>query len=64
MNTRKWKDQSGQDRYSTGIKLQDMIMIDSKGSDQDELAQGGNFSDAPKQPSGAMEDFDDDIIPF
>jgi len=63
MNTRKWKDQSGQDRYSTGIKLQDMIMIDSKGSDQDELAQGGNFSDAPKQPSGSMEDFDDEL-PF
>jgi hypothetical protein len=29
--------------------------------DNSESQQGGNFSDAPKQPSGAMEDFDDDI---
>jgi len=63
MNTRKWQDQNGQDRYSTGIKLKEMIMLDSKDSNQGEPAQRNNFSSAPQQPSGVIDDFSDDI-PF
>lgn len=56
MNTRKWQDQNGADRYSTGIKMHDMQMLDSK-NDQPQ----SNFSQAPAQP--AAEEFNDEI-PF
>lgn len=39
LQTRKWQDQNGQDRYSTEIVANDMQMLDSRGSDY----QGGNM---------------------
>lgn len=59
--TRKWQDQSGQDRYSTECVLQGfdskMIMLDGKPSDN----QSSQSSDFGKSGGGA--DFDDEI-PF
>ena len=59
--TRKWQDQSGQDRYSTEVVLQGfdskMIMLDGKPSDN----QSSQSSDFGKSGGGA--DFDDEI-PF
>lgn len=59
--TRKWQDQSGQDRYSTEVVLQGfdskMIMLDGKPSDN----QSSQSSDFGKSGGGA--DFDDGI-PF
>jgi single-strand DNA-binding protein len=66
LQTRKWQDKSGQDRYTTEIVANDMQMLDSKG--------GGSaaFDSAPasqpsskQQPASAppLDDFDDDI-PF
>lgn len=57
MQTRKWQDQSGQDRYSTEIVLQNfggqMVLLDShKGS-----------SDAP-QGGARSSSFPDDDLPF
>lgn len=57
MNTRKWQDQSGNDRYSTSIKISEMQMLDSR-ADNSGQAQPGKQSEP-----AAMEDFDDDI-PF
>ena len=70
IHTRKWQDQSGQDRYSTEIKGRDMQMLGESG-------QGGQQSQRPaqqqqqqspaqgaaptQQPSGG--EFDDEI-PF
>ncbi|KXS39951.1 MAG: single-strand DNA-binding protein [Halomonadaceae bacterium T82-2] len=42
LQTRKWQDQNGQDRYSTEIVCNDMQMLDSRG--------GGDF--APQQQPG------------
>lgn len=39
IHTRKWQDQSGQDRYSTEIKVRDMQMLDGRQGGQQ---QGGN----------------------
>ena len=39
LQTRKWQDQSGQDRYTTEIVANDMQMLDSRGSGQQ--GQGG-----------------------
>lgn len=45
LRTRKWQDQSGQDRYTTEIVASEMQMLDSRGADQ----QGGGYTAAPQQ---------------
>lgn len=60
MKTRKWQDQSGADRYSTEIVLENMQMLDSRM--QDQQAQQQAQQQAPQQ-SAQQPDFDDDI-PF
>lgn len=53
INTRKWQDKSGNDRYSTEIKVREMKMLDGKGS------SGAGRGDGPgQQPVG------DDSVPF
>ena len=79
LRTRKWQDQSGQDRYSTEIVAQEMQMLDSRGAGQqggggqmDQQQQyGGSQAAAPQQPqaqqpvaaAAGADDWDDDI-PF
>ena len=72
LQTRKWQDQSGQDRYTTEIKGGSMQMLDSRGGGSTEFSPSGsqskpqqpsNFASAPAQPTAPMDDFDDDI-PF
>jgi single-strand DNA-binding protein len=75
LRTRKWQDQSGQDRYTTEIVLQGfgatLTMLDSRNSgnrDDGASGQGGSYGyDQP--PSGGGTDnpthnIDDDEIPF
>ncbi len=68
LQTRKWQDQQGQDRYTTEIVASEMTMLGGRGGAQ-APASGDEFSRAPAtestapatgEPSG---DFDDDI-PF
>ncbi|NOZ38026.1 MAG: single-stranded DNA-binding protein [Gammaproteobacteria bacterium] len=73
LQTRKWQDQNGQDRYTTEVVASEMQMLDSRGGSAS-FDQGYNQSAAPAQsqsqpaphqqasaaPAG---DFDDDI-PF
>lgn len=54
IQTRKWKDQSGQDRYTTEIVGTQMQMLDSKESKPHAQPQ-------PQQSNG---DFDSEDIPF
>ncbi|MES2902856.1 MAG: single-stranded DNA-binding protein [Pseudomonadota bacterium] len=63
LQTRKWQDQSGADRYSTEIVLQkfrgELVLLDAKGGDG---SQG-----APAQPARNAHAFDaglDDDVPF
>ncbi|CAA0111845.1 Single-stranded DNA-binding protein [Zhongshania aliphaticivorans] len=50
LRTRKWQDQSGQDRYTTEIVAAEMQMLDGRG----DSGSGGNYNDggysAPSQP--------------
>ena len=64
IQTRKWQDQNGQDRYSTEIIGNEMTMLDSKGSGMPANAHN-NSNMAPEAPSAPemMDDFNDDI-PF
>ncbi len=65
LQTRKWQDQSGQDRYTTEVVLQgfnsNMTMLDSRGGER----QDGPFEESTSQ---SLQDFRDtqldDEIPF
>lgn len=53
LQTRKWQDQDGNDRYTTEVKVREMKMLDGK---KDGQQSGGEWSSPA--PSG------DDSIPF
>ena len=55
INTRKWQDKNGADRYSTEIKVREMKMLDSRGGG-DRSGSAGADGSAP--PMG------DDSVPF
>lgn len=70
LQTRKWQDQSGQDRYTTEIVADEMQMLDSKGGssasfDSTRPASGSRPSNDSAPSSAPVPDdgFDDDI-PF
>ena len=78
LQTRKWQDKSGQDRYTTEIVVNEMQMLDSRGSGQGGGFGGDSFNQSPQQapaqgggapsqgapaPAQDFNDFDDDI-PF
>jgi len=69
MRTRKWQDQSGQDRYSTEIVANQMEMLDSKGDAPQAPAAPRQQAGTAPAPQGGAENqsapasFDDDI-PF
>ncbi len=74
IQTRKWQDQSGQDRYTTEIVGNEMTMLDSKGSggggggdtsfDQRPQQQSGPASSSAGPDYGGDADYYDDDIPF
>lgn len=56
LQTRKWTDQSGQDRYTTEVVVNELQMLDSRGTGQGgEATGGGNYgqSSAPAQGGAA-----------
>jgi single-strand DNA-binding protein len=64
LQTRKWQDQSGNDRYSTEIVLQkfrgELVLLDAK---QD----GGNYGRRENEPQNSLNDPEpvlDDDVPF
>ena len=75
LQTRKWTDQSGQEKFSTEVVLQkfrgELTMLDGRGGDaeRDEggygggyAGGGGGFSSGPRQQSsGPREDFSADL---
>jgi single-strand DNA-binding protein len=69
LQTRKWQDQNGQDRYTTEVVANDMQMLGSRGGEAGARPQGGGFrSNQPAQQAPAQSapdsDFADDDIPF
>jgi single-strand DNA-binding protein len=74
LQTRKWQDQQGQDRYTTEIVIDQFQFLDSRGggtapmgsSSEGKGSYGGggdNGFSQPQQPSPPSSDFEDDI-PF
>jgi len=62
LQTRKWQDKSGNDRYTTDIVGDKMQMLSAKG----ERSGGGDTSSAQKPTGTSYEEppFQDDDIPF
>lgn len=71
LQTRKWQDKDGQDRYTTEVVANEMQMLDSKGGGSSDFnqSQGAPSQSAPQSapsqaaPAPVNNDFDDDI-PF
>jgi single-strand DNA-binding protein len=74
LQTRKWQDQNGQDRYTTEVVANDMQMLGSRGGEGGSRPAaggggGGGFRNNPpaqqgNAPSNSDNDFADDDIPF
>jgi len=77
LQTRKWQDQSGQDRYTTEINADEMQMLDSRGggsasydSPRQAAAESAPAESAPAKSEPAQQDaaaddgFMDEDIPF
>jgi len=77
IQTRKWQDQSGQDKYSTEVVLQrfrgELVLLDSRGGgagaggyaggggDYADSGAGGEFGGAPRPPARPQPAFDSDL---
>jgi single-strand DNA-binding protein len=65
LQTRKWQDRDGNDRWTTEIIANEMQMLDSRGGDAP-MGRGDDYSrsDAPPGPSSSGPDNLEDDIPF
>ena len=75
LQTRKWQDKSGNDRFSTEVVANDMQMLGGGGpggggggstsyDDGPSMSRGGGQSAPPQQREPAGQSFEDDDIPF
>lgn len=66
--TRKWQDQSGQDRYTTEVVLQGynaaLTMLEKTGAGGPPPANPDSYGDQPTGPDSRTRDDPDDDIPF
>ena len=59
LQTRKWQDQNGQDRYTTEIKAQRVQFLDRRDHDGGKQRQGRQ-----QQTRGSEQDYQDQDVPF
>ena len=65
IQTRKWQDKDGNDRYTTEIVANEMQMLGSRGTNSDSPASQQSASTSqPASPSAVVNDPFDDDIPF
>ena len=65
IQTRKWQDKDGNDRYTTEIVANEMQMLGSRGTNSDSSAgQQSASTSQPTSPSAVVNDPFDDDIPF
>lgn len=64
LETRKWNDKNGIDRYTTGIIVEDMEMLGGKPTGQNNATTSQPNNQSSKQPQQSQGGFDDDDIPF
>jgi single-strand DNA-binding protein len=52
LQTRKWQDQNGNDRYTTEIVAREMKMLSPRGESGGHGGSGGDYDPGPEPPSG------------
>jgi single-strand DNA-binding protein len=62
LQTRKWQDKNGNDRYTTEIIANEMQMLGSRGGGSADFGAASSSAAAPA-PAAVVDEFDDDI-PF
>jgi single-strand DNA-binding protein len=62
IRTHKWQDQQGQDRYTTEIVAEEMLMLDGKQSGDSQTQPAQSTQQRPSQGAPSYDDFDD--VPF
>jgi len=62
IQTRKWKDQNGNDKYTTEIIAREMKMLSARGGNEQESYGGYQDSSFPEPPQGMMVTGED--VPF
>jgi single-strand DNA-binding protein len=63
LQTRKWQDKSGNDRYTTEIIANEMQMLGSRGGGSADFGGSSTSASQPAPAAAGGDDFDDDI-PF
>jgi single-strand DNA-binding protein len=63
LQTRKWQDKNGNDRYTTEIIANEMQMLGGRGGGSADFGSASSSSDAAPASAAAVNEFDDDI-PF
>ncbi|MGD2113054.1 MAG: single-stranded DNA-binding protein [Gammaproteobacteria bacterium] len=63
LQTRKWQDKNGNDRYTTEIVANDMQMLGGRGGSAAYAGEGAPAAKQEAATAGGVEEFDDDI-PF
>ena len=65
IRTRKWTDKEGQERYTTEIKMDQMVMLGGKSDGGQRPARDGEYQPAPdkSKPKPSFDDLESDI-PF
>lgn len=64
LQTRKWQDQQGQDRYTTEIVADQMQMLGGRGNGGSQSSQPSQQNQAPQQPKPTYDKSFEDDIPF
>ena len=64
LQTRKWQDRDGNDRYTTEIVADQMQMLGGRGGGGGAPAQSGGGGSARKPAAQPAPEFEDDDIPF
>jgi single-strand DNA-binding protein len=64
LQTRKWQDQQGNDRYTTEIVADNMQMLDSRGGGSADFAPKQGASSQPASQAPPVDNSYDDDIPF
>lgn len=63
LQTRKWQDKNGNDRYTTEIIANEMQMLGGRGGGSADFGAASSSAAAPAPPAAVVDEFDDDI-PF
>ena len=64
LETRKWQDQAGNDRYTTEVLGQELTMLDSRGESSGSSYESNNTSVKEENVNQDNGEFSEEDIPF